>query len=201
MSQRAPSTPCAILATGSVECWGSNGFGQLGDGTTMDHPVPVSVNGITNATSVTVGESAQTCAVLATGAVDCWGNNENGQLGNGTNTGPDTCGAGAVPCHKTPGVVSNINTATGVSAGAELKHARSSRAVVSIAGARMRAVYSVTGRQKPKSHTARCPWPWCRPRVWGNRAGVASALTDKSKLMEVHPHEEGSPQRTVAPRA
>ena len=41
----------------------------------------------------------------------------------------------------------------------------------------------------------------CRPRVWGNRAGVASALTDKSKLMEVHPHEEGSPQRMVAPRA
>ena len=33
------------------------------------------------------------------------------------------------------------------------------------------------------------------------RAGVASALTDKSKLMEVRPHEEGSPQRTVAPRA
>jgi len=41
----------------------------------------------------------------------------------------------------------------------------------------------------------------CRPRVWGNRADVASALTDKSKLMEVRPHEEGSPQRTVAPRA
>jgi hypothetical protein len=39
-------------------------------------------------------------------------------------------------------------------------------------------------------------------RSLGNRrAGVASALTDKSKLMEVRPHEEGSPQRAAAPRA
>ena len=76
---------CAVLATGGVECWGYNGNGELGNGTTGGYEdVPTSVSGITNATSVAGGGSYGYCAVLATGGVDCWGANDAGQLGNGT---------------------------------------------------------------------------------------------------------------------
>jgi alpha-tubulin suppressor-like RCC1 family protein len=70
---------------------GGNGVGQLGSGTTTDSDVPVAVSGITNASSV-AGGAENTCALLATGGVDCWGYNDNGQLGNGTKTNSD------VPC-------------------------------------------------------------------------------------------------------
>ncbi len=76
---------CAVLATGGVECWGYNGNGELGNGTTGGYEdVPTAVSGITNATSVAGGGSNGYCAVLATGGVDCWGANGFGQLGNGT---------------------------------------------------------------------------------------------------------------------
>jgi alpha-tubulin suppressor-like RCC1 family protein len=37
---------CAIKTDHTLWCWGDNGFGQLGDGTTTDSPVPVQVSGI-----------------------------------------------------------------------------------------------------------------------------------------------------------
>jgi alpha-tubulin suppressor-like RCC1 family protein len=40
---------CALLAGGSIDCWGWNAYGQLGDGTTDYRLTPVAVNGITNA--------------------------------------------------------------------------------------------------------------------------------------------------------
>ena len=74
---------CAVLASGRVYCWGSNGSGQLGNGTHGKSTVPVRVRGITNAIQVAANGS-HVCAVLASGTVDCWGRNDVGQLGNGT---------------------------------------------------------------------------------------------------------------------
>ena len=79
---------CAVLNTGAVNCWGYNVNGQLGNGTTTYSSAPVAVTAFTDgatAVSITAGNS-HTCAVLNTGAVNCWGYNSYGQLGNGTNT-------------------------------------------------------------------------------------------------------------------
>ena len=76
---------CAIVANGTVQCWGKNDHGQLGDGTKTDSSIPVTVSGINNAVSVATGQN-HSCAVLATGYVNCWGANNQGQLGDTTNT-------------------------------------------------------------------------------------------------------------------
>jgi alpha-tubulin suppressor-like RCC1 family protein len=82
---------CALIAGGTVRCWGRNGSGELGDGTTRFRAAPVTVTGIDGATAITLGAS-HACAVVARGEVRCWGTNESGQLGDGS----DTAGALAV---------------------------------------------------------------------------------------------------------
>ncbi|MFN8489074.1 MAG: cohesin domain-containing protein [Caldilineaceae bacterium] len=75
---------CALL-TGSVKCWGANGFGELGDGTTNNKNIPVNVLGLSNPVAAVSTNYIHTCAVLITsGGVKCWGNNYYGQLGDGT---------------------------------------------------------------------------------------------------------------------
>ena len=78
---------CAVLTDGKVTCWGWNGVGQLGDGTTTDSASPVEVMGIMNATSIALGGydswGGHSCVVLTNGKVLCLGNNGNGQLGDG----------------------------------------------------------------------------------------------------------------------
>jgi alpha-tubulin suppressor-like RCC1 family protein len=65
---------CALVSDGTVQCWGNNENGQLGDGTTTPSPVPVLVRGMTSATSVAAG-MGDTCATLESGTVQCWGKN------------------------------------------------------------------------------------------------------------------------------
>ena len=76
---------CALLATGQVWCWGANGQGQLGDGTTTRRLTPVQVSGLSGVKSLTAGKE-HTCAVFSGGGVRCWGANAFGQLGDGTTT-------------------------------------------------------------------------------------------------------------------
>lgn len=82
---------CALLATGKVRCWGAGGQGQLGNDDTAsigtapfwgqyegsDVRLPLA------ATAISAGDSS-TCAILVTGKVRCWGDNQFGQLGDGT---------------------------------------------------------------------------------------------------------------------
>lgn len=83
---------CA-LKNGTVWCWGANGYGQLGNGTTTASSTPVQVSGITTATAVAAGGNSSighSCALLDSGTVQCWGVNSSGQLGNGTTNGSAT---------------------------------------------------------------------------------------------------------------
>ena len=76
---------CALRQTGTITCWGRNFHGQLGNGQSgsgADSSVPVEVFGITDATQITAG-GEHTCALRQTGTITCWGNNDDGQLGNG----------------------------------------------------------------------------------------------------------------------
>ncbi|MFZ0041926.1 MAG: hypothetical protein WAK93_11510 [Solirubrobacteraceae bacterium] len=98
---------CALLAAGSIDCWGDNAGGQLGDGTTVTRSTPVAVGGITSARQVAEG-ALHSCALLAAESIDCWGNNAYGQLGNGTTTNSGT-----------PLGVQGITTAKQVAAGAD----------------------------------------------------------------------------------
>jgi alpha-tubulin suppressor-like RCC1 family protein len=76
---------CALLQTGTVECWGYNGFGQLGNGTTTSSATPVPVTGLTGIGQIVAG-GQHMCAIALNGALSCWGQNTSGQLGNGTTT-------------------------------------------------------------------------------------------------------------------
>ena len=72
---------CAVLQDQTMRCWGANGRGQLGDGSTMDRPSPVVVSGLAGVADASAGLSF-TCARLQNGQVWCWGQNGFGQLGN-----------------------------------------------------------------------------------------------------------------------
>jgi len=77
------SHTCAVMEEGTVNCWGANANGQLGDGTTVARALPVSVSGLTAGVRVAAGEK-HSCVLVKSGAVACWGNNDAGQLGDAT---------------------------------------------------------------------------------------------------------------------
>jgi alpha-tubulin suppressor-like RCC1 family protein len=63
---------CALGSDGTVACWGQNGLGQLGNGTTTTSNVPVSAQFLTDAATISAGGTA-TCSVRLTGELSCWG--------------------------------------------------------------------------------------------------------------------------------
>jgi alpha-tubulin suppressor-like RCC1 family protein len=87
---------CALLVNGTVECWGANATGQLGNGTEVDAYSPTPVVGLpAGIVSIAAGYDSA-CAIDGAGSLWCWGANGSGQLGAGDVAGPSTCRSGDV---------------------------------------------------------------------------------------------------------
>ena len=86
---------CGLHDNGTVSCWGGNPFGQIGDGSVVDAPSPVTVTGLNQVVSISAGWSHH-CATRQDGSLWCWGGNHFGQIGNGKAqadyANPDTAG-------------------------------------------------------------------------------------------------------------
>ena len=84
---------CALLRDTRVVCWGDNVFHELGNGnlSITESTTPVVVPVPSNVTDITAGQT-HTCVRTTLGTVTCWGNNQLGQLGIGTETLPNPLG-------------------------------------------------------------------------------------------------------------
>jgi alpha-tubulin suppressor-like RCC1 family protein len=90
---------CAVTQSGGALCWGFNGKGQLGSGSKKEasaKPMRVSGldSGVVSISAAEVGDDLNnngmhTCAITAAGGAECWGNNAEGALGEGTTANKD----------------------------------------------------------------------------------------------------------------
>jgi alpha-tubulin suppressor-like RCC1 family protein len=114
---------CALRDDGSVQCWGANDAGQLGNGRTLPSEQPVVVTALAHVTSLALG-ARHACAIV-NGGVQCWGANDKGQLGVPT---PSQCTidghVGA--CSLSPVAVSGLTGVVEIVAGAAHTCARTS---------------------------------------------------------------------------
>ena len=100
---------CAVLLSGGVDCWGTNTSGALGNGSTTltQADVPVAVTGIPDATNGGTNNVYTYCMVLSSESVRCWGDNTDGQLGDGTAVASSNVPVGVLGVFKPDGLASD----------------------------------------------------------------------------------------------
>jgi alpha-tubulin suppressor-like RCC1 family protein len=119
----------ALLSGGKVKTWGSNVEGQLGIGNSTGpetcsaekmpcSATPVAVSGLSGVTAVSASVDTEVLALLGNGTVMAWGNNDAGQLGDGTHKGPEECNV-FFHCSTKPVAVEGLADAAGIAAGGE----------------------------------------------------------------------------------
>jgi alpha-tubulin suppressor-like RCC1 family protein len=97
---------CALMGDRTVQCWGRNGRGQVGDGTdTSPVTVPHQVSGMNSAVALSLG-GYHSCALLQDASVQCWGQSDFGQIG-----------APGLALSKVPFTVAGIANATAIASG------------------------------------------------------------------------------------
>jgi alpha-tubulin suppressor-like RCC1 family protein len=77
---------CVVMGSGRVFCWGANASGQLGDGAgtgVTRSGIPHHVTGLAGPAVQLASSGGAVCALLRSGAVQCWGSNFQGELGIG----------------------------------------------------------------------------------------------------------------------
>ncbi len=120
-------TPLTPGASSGVVGWGLNEYAQVGDGTNTGpescgnfpfpcSTIPVAASGLSEATEV-AADTFDGVALLKNGTVVAWGNNNFGDLGDGTTTGPENCGTNRGYCSRTPVTVNGVSEAAAVAAG------------------------------------------------------------------------------------
>lgn len=118
----------ALLGDGTIKAWGRNAVGELGDATTTDHHVPVTVHVLGAGSGViavaanapplsttSVSGAGHSMALKSNGTVWAWGNNNSGEQGDGEATGPQICGT--TPCSTIPRQVPGVSGVTKIAAG------------------------------------------------------------------------------------
>jgi alpha-tubulin suppressor-like RCC1 family protein len=104
------SHTCALLANRSVQCWGADNQGQLGNGSASSaaSATPVAVTGLANVFALSAGTN-HNCAIVVGGQAYCWGQNDHGQVGNGD--------SGAGKHVDAPVAITGLTDAIAISAG------------------------------------------------------------------------------------
>lgn len=116
----------ALLGDGTVAAWGGNYYGALGaDTERAPYPLPVCTaiespcqpdHRLSEVAEIAAGGDF-VLARLRDGTVTAWGANRYGELGDGTRTGPETCGEAGEACSRIPVPVSGLREVAAIAAG------------------------------------------------------------------------------------
>lgn len=85
----------AIKSDKTASAWGGNTYGQLGDGTTTTSKTPITVKLLSSEASQFSAGSSSSYTRLVDGTIKAWGQNNSGQLGDGTTTNSTTIAVSA----------------------------------------------------------------------------------------------------------